>query len=129
MASVVVATTIPFKSCAPGLARPFPGVRRRTGGEDAGWHVKLPGGKDTRTEVRLPLGRAVRSVPIALLPHVRALVRDRPLSPVARVSTRRLEYTLHDDGGGVLATVCDDHVRSERLHGTALVQEWREWEV
>ena len=104
-------------------------LRRRTGGEDAGWHLKLPGGKDTRTEVRLPLGRAVRSVPSALLPHVRALVRDRPLSPVARVSTRRLEYTLHDDGGGVLATVCDDHVRSERLHGTALVQEWREWEV
>ena len=104
-------------------------LRRRTGGEDAGWHLKLPGGKDTRTEVALPLGRAVRSVPTALLPHVRALVRDRPLSPVARVSTRRLEYALHDDAGAVLATVCDDHVRSERLHGTPLVQEWREWEV
>ena len=61
-------------------------LRRRTGGEDAGWHLKLPGGKDTRTEIRLPLGRAVRSVPTALLTHVRALVRDQPLSPVARVS-------------------------------------------
>src|ERR1700757_3069440 len=33
-------------------------LRRRTGGEDAGWHLKLPAGADARTEVRLPLGAA-----------------------------------------------------------------------
>ncbi|MGK2855182.1 MAG: CYTH domain-containing protein, partial [Microbacteriaceae bacterium] len=27
-------------------------LRRRTGGADAGWHVKLPAGQDARTEVR-----------------------------------------------------------------------------
>ncbi len=32
-------------------------LRRRTGGEDAGWHLKLPAGTDTRDEIRLPLGK------------------------------------------------------------------------
>jgi CHAD domain-containing protein len=33
-------------------------LRRRTGGEDAGWHLKLPAGADTRDEIRLPLDAA-----------------------------------------------------------------------
>ena len=33
-------------------------LRRRRGGNDAGWHLKLPAGADSRDEVRLPLGRA-----------------------------------------------------------------------
>ncbi len=30
-------------------------LRRRTGGPDAGWHLKLPAGPDARTEVHAPL--------------------------------------------------------------------------
>ncbi len=30
-------------------------LRQRTGGDDAGWHLKLPVGADTRDEIRLPL--------------------------------------------------------------------------
>ena len=37
------------------LARNKITLRRRTGGSDAGWHLKLPAGPDSRTEVRLPL--------------------------------------------------------------------------
>ena len=37
-------------------------LRRRSGGPDAGWHLKLPAGADRREEVRLPLTRA-RSAP------------------------------------------------------------------
>src|SRR4051812_37411230 len=33
-------------------------LRRRTGGTDAGWPLKLPAGPDARTEVRVPLGDA-----------------------------------------------------------------------
>src|SRR3981189_2327416 len=29
-------------------------LRRRTGGTDAGWHLKLPAGPDARTEVHAP---------------------------------------------------------------------------
>ena len=30
-------------------------LRRRTGGPDAGWHLKLPSGPDARTEIHAPL--------------------------------------------------------------------------
>ena len=33
-------------------------LRRRTGGPDEGWHLKLPAGTDARTEVMEPLGEA-----------------------------------------------------------------------
>ena len=33
-------------------------LRRRTGGQDAGWHLKLPAGADTRDEIRMPLDTA-----------------------------------------------------------------------
>ena len=44
-------------------------LRRRTGGDDAGWHLKVPAGSGARSEVRLPLGRATRTVPEALQQH------------------------------------------------------------
>ena len=111
------------------LARQGVTLRRRTGGEDAGWHVKLPRGADARSELRWPLGRATRTVPKDVLSPVRALVRDRRLVPIARVSTRRLEYRLLAEDDSVLAHLCDDHVSAERLHGDELLQQWREWEV
>jgi CHAD domain-containing protein len=111
------------------LARHGVTLRRRTGGDDAGWHLKLPQGKDTRTEVRRPLGRATGTAPEELLNLVRALVRDHRLAPVAVVSTLRLEYSLLGEDGTELAQVCDDQVHAERLQGTARVQDWREWEV
>ncbi len=111
-------------------------LRRRSGGNDAGWHVKIPQGKDTRTEVRLPLGdgttgpdRGRTACRTQCWHPVRALVRDRDLVPVARVSTRRLEHALLGEDGVVLAEVCDDQVHTERLHGPSLDQVWREWEV
>src|ERR1035437_10989616 len=77
-----------FDTADARLARQRITLRRRTGGDDAGWHLKLPAGQDERTEVRLPLGRATRTVPRALAREVRALVRDRPLIPIDRKSTR-----------------------------------------
>src|SRR6058998_3299158 len=52
-----------FDTAELDLARHGITVRRRTGGDDAGWHLKLPAGADTRTEVRLPPGRATKTVP------------------------------------------------------------------
>src|SRR5271157_4946514 len=50
-------------------------LRRRTGGEDAGWHLKLPAGADTRDEIRLPLTSADSAVPADLAALVRAYTR------------------------------------------------------
>src|SRR6201990_3715509 len=43
-------------------------LRRRRGGNDSGWHLKLPAGPQTRRELRLPLGRAGRTLPAELGP-------------------------------------------------------------
>src|SRR5687768_13643366 len=63
-------------------------LRRRAGGDDAGWHLKVPRGTDRRTETRHPLGRAVKTVPLQVVGPVRAIVRDRALAPVAAITTR-----------------------------------------
>lgn len=118
-----------FDTAGLDLARHDVTLRRRSGGGDAGWHLKLPRGGDTRTELREPLGRDTRTVPNALLPPVLAQVRDRELAPIARISTRRLQYALLGDDDTVLAHVCDDQVHAERLHGGLYVSQWREWEV
>ena len=54
-------------------------LRRRRGGDDAGWHLKLPAGADTRREIRLPLGQTGRPVPGELAGLVRAYTRGEPL--------------------------------------------------
>jgi CHAD domain-containing protein len=108
-------------------------LRRRTGGADAGWHLKLPAGQ-ARTEIRAPLGENSR-VPEELLDVVRAIVRDRPLAPVATISTARDVTMLYGPDGTALAEFCDDRVSAARLTpGSSAAdeeasQQWREWEL
>ncbi|HEY3509955.1 CYTH and CHAD domain-containing protein [Kribbella sp. NPDC051137] len=101
-------------------------LRRRTGGEDDGWHVKFPGSAG-RLEVRFPLGRSVRSVPLAVVRTVRVHVRDHKLEPVVTLSTRRVVHRLLDADGAVLAELADDHVTATVVG--AEPESWREWEV
>src|ERR1700733_2963747 len=106
-------------------------LRRRTGGLDAGWHLKLPAGPDARTEVRAPLDTTDGlTVPTELLDVVLAIVRDRPVSPVARISNTRQVRLLHGVDDAVLAEFCDDHVAAgQGADGTTNEQRWREWEL
>jgi len=43
-------------------------LRRRSGGGDAGWHLKLPLAAGAHREIRLPLGRPSRRVPALTWP-------------------------------------------------------------
>jgi CHAD domain-containing protein len=109
-------------------------LRRRTGGTDAGWHLKLPAGPDARTEVRMPLGDdGDEVVPDDLLDVVAAIVRDRGVAPVARISTVRHIETLYGPDGAELAEFCDDQVSAWAAGGLAegddAEQQWREWEL
>jgi len=115
-----------FDTSTQDLARNRVTLRRRTGGPDAGWHVKLPAGADARTEVRLPLTDS-DTVPDELKDVVLAIVRDRPLSPVARISTVRNVQMLYGADGSAVAEFCDDEVTASA--GSAEVQRWREWEL
>ena len=103
-------------------------LRRRTGGADAGWHLKLPAGPDARTEVRAPLGDATDAAPETLLDVVLAIVRDRPLGPVARITTNRTIDMLYGPDGIALAEFCDDQVTAQADEDSA-EQRWREWEL
>ncbi len=112
------------------LARNRIVLRRRRGGTDAGWHLKLPG-DGARTEVHRPLGRTER-VPPALGNLVYAHTRGMPLSPVARLSTRRVTYQLRDGSDRVLAELADDRVHAELFadQGRAVeLSAWREVEI
>ena len=117
-----------FDTPAHDLAAHHVTLRRRTGGADAGWHLKLPAGPDTRTEVRAPLDDGVgEAVPDALRDVVLAIVRDRPLGPVARISTDRTVDLLFDTEGSPIAEFSDDKVTASAGEGDE--QQWREWEL
>jgi CHAD domain-containing protein len=104
-------------------------LRRRRGGDDAGWHLKLPLGGDTRREVRLPPGRVGDAVPGELADLVRVHARGEPLRPVARLTTRRRLLILLDEAGDSLAEVADDDVSARTLGETTTVSHWHEVEV
>jgi len=104
-------------------------LRRRTGGEDEGWHIKTLLDADARQELHEPLGTDPSVVPARLLRRVRVHVRDRALIPVVRLQTRRIVHRLLDAQGKVLAEVCDDRVHAERLLPGETSLSWREWEV
>ncbi len=78
-------------------------LRRREGGSDEGWHMKLPvAGADgsARDELRLPLDAGpVGSVPSALVEVVAPLLREQPLRPVVTLSTERTKAVLLDAEG------------------------------
>ena len=107
-------------------------LRRRTGGSDAGWHVKLPGNAvhpEARTEVQSPLQQ---DIPDELRDVVLGIVRDRPLLPVARINNTRDVTALIGADESVVAEFCDDRVTACRLHpdgSPAEEQSWREWEL
>ena len=103
-----------FDTPTQDLARNKITLRRRTGGSDAGWHLKLPAGPEARTEVRAPLDASGPgghdTVPAELRDIVLAIVRDRPLEPVARITTERESQVLYGAGGTALAEFSKDHV-------------------
>jgi inorganic triphosphatase YgiF len=106
-------------------------LRRRTGGQDAGWHLKLPESGDTRREVRLPAGPPGQPVPVRLAEMVSPWTGGEELAPVARLQTTRIVRHLLGDGED-LAEVADDRVNASRAAtpapqpGTGLQVHWQE---
>ncbi len=108
-------------------------LRRRTGGTDAGWHLKLPAEAGARQERHEPLGRAVKAPPKALRDVVAGVVRRSATLPVAQLRTSRTATVLRDDQGRALAEVADDTVTASapaaEPGGPAELLAWREVEV
>lgn len=105
-------------------------LRRRTGGNDAGWHIKFPG-TIGRREVQAPLdgeGATETLPPRELLGHIRALIQGRELTPIAQVDNERHMSYLADEDGAVIAEFCDDHVSTVSHLPGGVRKQWREWE-
>ena len=121
-----------FDTTDQRLARYGATLRRRTGGADAGWHLKVPAGEDSRTELRLPLDErpedATNAPPDELADLTLAMTRGAALRPIAQLKTTRRVWELAGDEGPV-AEVTDDRVTATRLDGSSNVDEWRELEV
>jgi CHAD domain-containing protein len=103
-------------------------LRRRRGGGDAGWHLKLPAGGSTRHEIRVPPGRS-RQVPARLASLARGYTRGEAQRPVARISTRRQVLTLVDSAGASLAEIAADDVSAQTLGEETVISQWGEVEV
>ncbi|MFD7547593.1 CHAD domain-containing protein [Streptomyces sp. NPDC059578] len=101
-------------------------LRRRTGGADAGWHLKLPVARDVRDEIRAPLSA---TPPRTLTGLVRSRVRSAPLVPVIRLRSTRDVHHLVDADGTLLAELSVDVVRAQRLTGGDATTTWTEVEV
>lgn len=121
-----------FDTADRRLARAALVLRRRIGGDEAGWLVEVPGA-DGVLPVRYPAGRSAVTVPAAIRRLVWVNTRGEALRPVARVVTQRTTHRLVDAAGEVVVDLVDDKVRGERLNGVpeadVSTAEWRVVEV
>ncbi|MYW01336.1 CYTH and CHAD domain-containing protein [Streptomyces sp. SID3343] len=106
-------------------------LRRRVGGSDAGWHLKLPAGADARDEVRAAATPDGAAVPAQLALRVRALTRGAALEPIVRLRTvREVSLARRGDEDRVLAEIARDAVTAQVLGETAPgTSFWSEVEV
>ena len=103
-------------------------LRRRTGGQDDGWHLKLPAPGGDRLEVHRPVGRAGTTPPIALRRLVTARSAGAALVTVATLRTERTLRVLRGADGSALAEVCVDAVSATKPSDVA-PRIWTELEV
>jgi CHAD domain-containing protein len=118
-----------FDTEALALAAQRITLRRRSGGPDAGWHLKLPVTVGERREIGEPLGGDKDAVPELLRQLVLVHTRSHMLVPVARIKTNRTSIPLYAADGAVLAQFSDDHVEAQYLRAPAEPSRWREWEI
>ncbi len=106
-------------------------LRRRVGGTDEGWHLKLPVRKDTRQEVHAPLDEGgTGPVPARLAAQVEDITKAQRLRPIAILDTERTVVTLPGPAGKPAVEIADDRVTATRFgEGDEQPVTWREIEV
>ncbi|WP_063813764.1 CYTH and CHAD domain-containing protein [Herbidospora daliensis] len=104
-------------------------LRRRRGGDDPGWHLKLPKSAGVRQEIQRPLTRSAKIVPADLAAMVLVYTRGQALVPVAELDTKRSVTRLLDADEQVLAEIADDRVKGTVYGEPPRIERWREVEV
>lgn len=123
-----------FDSEQGALAAVGVAMRVRTGGTDAGWHVKVKIEGGTR-ELHWPLSE---EIPAGLIAELRTRVGDAvdSLHPIAEMRTERRTMRIENADGVEVVEIADDRVRAVELRPVAahlaagrVHRAWREWEA
>jgi CHAD domain-containing protein len=101
-------------------------LRRRVGGSETGWQLKVPSGT-ARTELKS--GARSKTLPTALAEGVSGLTAGESLDPVASIVTTRTAYQLLNGDGELVMEIADDQVESGPPDGESMLHSWRELEV
>ena len=101
-------------------------LRRRVGGSETGWQLKVPHGT-ARTE--LQSGSRAKKLPTTLAEGVTGLQAGESLDPVATVMTTRTAYRILDAAEELVLEIADDQVESGLPDGKSMLHSWREVEV
>jgi CHAD domain-containing protein len=110
------------------LHRHHVALRRRRGGVDDGWHVKLSEA-GARYETQFPLlEQAPQRMPDAVRHLLEGLTGERPLHPIATVSTIRRVLGVTEVSGAPVAEIAIDDVEAVD-HRSGTERAWSEWEV
>ena len=100
-------------------------LRRRIGGAETGWQLKVPAGT-SRTE--LQSGSRAKKLPPALAHGVEGLLAGESVGPVATLLTTRTVYQVLDADGELVLEIADDQVESGP-DGVSALRSWREVEA
>ena len=101
-------------------------LRRRVGGSETGWQLKVPNGT-ARTE--LQSGSRAKKLPSALAKGVEGLLAGESLDAVAAIMTTRTAYRVLNADGELMFEIADDQVESGPPDGESMLHSWREVEV
>lgn len=103
-------------------------LRRRRGGHDEGWHLKIPADAHSRREISVPLADDV-TVPAELADQVKVHTRGKALRPRATITTSRKRVILIDEAGAPLAELAVDEVHATQRTRARTQSSWREVEL
>jgi CHAD domain-containing protein len=101
-------------------------LRRRVGGSETGWQLKIPSGT-SRTE--LQSDSFAKTPPPAVAEGVEGLLAGESLDPVATILTTRTAYRLLNPDGELVLEIADDQVQSGPPDSESMLHSWRELEV
>jgi CHAD domain-containing protein len=101
-------------------------LRRRTGGADAGWHLKVTDGP---ARIEFQSQARTERVPESLTRRLAGVLNGQELREVATITTTRSATRLLDAQGELLAEVADDRVFGAGIGDVATLDRWREVEV
>ena len=101
-------------------------LRRRVGGSETGWQLKVPNGT-ARTE--LQSGSRAKKLPAGLADSVSGLRAGERLDQVATMVTTRTAYRVLDARNELVLEIADDQVDSGLPDGESMLYSWREVEV